>query len=59
MTETSCKRCNAYYNSESELRDHMQAAHRIFGSESSAQPTVAKLDSAGNETSEGEDEFAP
>jgi hypothetical protein len=32
---TTCSLCNGWYNSESELRDHMQSAHRRFISEQS------------------------
>jgi hypothetical protein len=32
----TCNQCNAWYNSESELRDHMRTAHRKFGSEQSS-----------------------
>ncbi len=31
----TCSQCNGWYNSESELRDHMQSAHRRFISEQS------------------------
>jgi hypothetical protein len=31
-----CRQCDGWYNSECELRDHMQVAHRRFVSESSA-----------------------
>ena len=27
----TCPHCNAWYNSERELRNHMQTAHRVFG----------------------------
>jgi len=30
-----CKQCEGWYDSERELRDHMQAAHRRFASEQS------------------------
>jgi len=30
-----CGQCNGWYNSESELRDHMQSAHRRFVPEQS------------------------
>ena len=29
----TCGQCNGWYNSERELRDHMQVAHRAFVSE--------------------------
>ena len=33
MPETTCSQCNAWYNSERDLRDHLRAAHRKFDSE--------------------------
>jgi hypothetical protein len=33
MSETACSQCNAWYNSEHELHDHMRIFHRQFGSE--------------------------
>jgi hypothetical protein len=36
MPETTCSRCNAWYNSERDLRDHLRAAHRKFDSEQRA-----------------------
>jgi hypothetical protein len=35
MARITCSQCNACYNSETELRDHMQATHRRFVSEQS------------------------
>lgn len=35
MAETTCNQCDARYNSERELRDHLGAAHRQFSSEQS------------------------
>jgi len=35
MARITCSQCNAFYNSESELCDHMQATHRRFVSEQS------------------------
>jgi hypothetical protein len=35
MARITCSQCNAFYNSESELGDHMQATHRRFVSEQS------------------------
>jgi hypothetical protein len=32
MAQTTCRECNAQYNSERELRDHRARAHRRFGS---------------------------
>lgn len=40
MAQTTCSECNAHYNSERELREHLGAVHRGFGSEqSSSQPS--------------------
>jgi hypothetical protein len=33
MPDTPCSQCNAWYNSERELRDHVGRVHRKFGSE--------------------------
>ena len=38
MARITCSQCNGWYNSESELRDHMQSAHRRFISEQSTLP---------------------
>ena len=39
MARITCRQCDGWYNSESELRDHMQAAHRRFaGEQSTRQP---------------------
>jgi hypothetical protein len=35
MARTTCSLCDGWYNSESELRDHMQTAHRRFVPEQS------------------------
>ncbi len=35
MARTTCSQCNGWYNSESELRNHMQSAHRRLASEQS------------------------
>ena len=35
MAPITCSQCNGWYNSERELRDHMQVAHRRFVSEQS------------------------
>jgi hypothetical protein len=36
MAQTTCSQCDAQYNSERELRDHLGTAHRKFGSEQSS-----------------------
>ena len=33
MARITCSQCNAFYNSEHELRDHMLTAHRHASSE--------------------------
>ena len=35
VARITCSQCNGWYNSESELRDHMQTAHRRFVPEQS------------------------
>jgi hypothetical protein len=39
MARITCSQCNASYNSERELRDHMQTAHRRFVSEQGSSHT--------------------
>ena len=49
MARITCSQCNGLYDSEHELRDHMQAAHRRFDSEQSTfqhggtQPDSSKI----------------
>ena len=38
----TCNQCNGWYNSERELRDHMQTAHRRFVSDQSTFQTDRK-----------------
>jgi hypothetical protein len=33
---TRCRQCNAWYDSERELQDHLATAHHKFGSEQSS-----------------------
>jgi hypothetical protein len=35
MTQTTCNQCDAHYNSERELRDHLGTVHRKFSYEQS------------------------
>ena len=42
----TCNQCNAWYNSETELRDHMRTAHRVFVSEQSSQEAETQPDSS-------------
>ena len=38
LARITCRECNGWYASESELRDHMQMVHRRFVSERSTVP---------------------
>jgi hypothetical protein len=42
----TCKQCNAWYNSETELRNHMRTAHRVFISERSTQEGETQPDNS-------------
>jgi len=43
MPNTSCSQCNAWYNSEHELNDHLETVHRMFGlKQSSSEPGNAE-----------------
>ena len=42
MAPMTCNLCNGWYNSERELRDHMQAVHRRFVSDQSTFQTNRK-----------------
>ena len=44
MSRNTCLQCWAAYNSESELRDHMHAAHRRCVSETSTLPNLEEVD---------------
>jgi hypothetical protein len=45
MTQTTCSECNAQYNSERELRDHLGTAHRKFAlTQSSFTPSDKKAE---------------
>jgi hypothetical protein len=50
-----CGQCNGWYNSESELRDHMQSAHRRFVPE---QSTFQHGDSFKNRLGTSKEEWA-
>jgi hypothetical protein len=43
VARITCSECNGWYNSELELRCHMQAAHRRFLSEPSTLPDSLKI----------------
>jgi hypothetical protein len=45
MAQTTCSQCDAQYNSERELRDHLGTAHRKFGWEqNNSEPGDTQLD---------------
>ena len=46
MALITCSQCNAWYNSERELREHMQWAHREFGTEQSVPPSPGQAERA-------------
>ena len=55
----TCSQCNGWYNSESELRDHMQAVHRRFVSEQSTlQHAGTHPDSSKNQLGTSKEEWA-
>ena len=55
----TCSQCNGWFDSERELHDHMQAAHRRFVSEQSAfQPGGAQPDSLKNKLDTSREEWA-
>jgi hypothetical protein len=47
MPQTTCRECNAQYNSERELRDQLATAHRKFGT---AQSSFAPRDKKAGES---------
>jgi hypothetical protein len=55
----TCSQCNGWYNSESELRDHMQAVHRRFVlEESNFQHGGTQPDSFKNQLGTSKEEWA-
>ena len=44
MARITCSHCNAGYNSEHELHEHMRTAHRAFGSEQNLPPSSVQED---------------
>jgi hypothetical protein len=46
MARIACSQCNAWYNSERELHDHMWTTHRRVGSEQSSPPFSVPGDEA-------------
>jgi hypothetical protein len=59
VARITCSQCNAWYDSERELRDHMQAAHRRFVSEQSTfQHGGTQPDSFKNQLAASKEEWA-
>lgn len=55
----TCSQCNGWFDSERELRDHMQAAHRRFVSEQGTfQHVVTQPDSFKNKLDTSKEEWA-
>jgi len=55
----TCSECNAWYDSERELRDHIQTAHRRFVSEQTTfQHGGTEPDSIKNQLSPSKEEWA-
>ena len=59
VARITCSQCNGWYDSERELRDHMQTAHRNFVSEQSTfQHGGAQPDSFKNQLGTSKEEWA-
>jgi len=59
MAPITCSQCNGWYKSESELRDHMQTAHRRFVPEQSTfQHGDTQPDSSKNQLGTSKEEWA-
>ena|SRR5713226_9577965 len=59
VARITCSQCNGRYDSERELRDHMQMAHRRFVSEQSTfQHGCTQPDSLKNQLGTSKDEWA-
>ncbi len=59
LARITCSVCNGWYNSESELRDHMQTVHRRFVSEQSTlQHGGSQPDSTKNQVGPSKEEWA-
>jgi hypothetical protein len=59
VARITCSLCNGWYDSESELRDHMQTAHRRFVSEQSTfQHGGTQPDSSKNQPASSKEEWA-
>ena len=59
MARITCSQCNGWYNSESELRDHMQTVHRrSFLVESTFPHGGTQPDSTKNQVGPSKEEWA-
>jgi hypothetical protein len=59
VARITCSQCNGWYDSERELRDHMQTAHRNFVSEQSTfQHGGTQPDSFKNQLGTSKEEWA-
>jgi hypothetical protein len=59
VARITCSQCNGWYNSERELRDHMQTAHRRLVSEQSTfQHSGTQPDSFKNQLGTSKEEWA-
>ena len=59
VARLTCNLCNGWYNSERELRDHMQTVHRRCVSEQNTfQNNSTRQDSFNNELGASKDEWA-
>jgi hypothetical protein len=59
VTRISCSKCNGWYVSERELRDHMQTAHRRFVLEQTAfQKGASQPDIFNNQLGTSKEEWA-
>jgi hypothetical protein len=59
VARITCSQCNGWYNSESELRDHMRTVHRRFVSDQNIfQNDSTKQDSLENRPGASKEEWA-
>jgi hypothetical protein len=59
LARIACAQCNAYYNTERELRDHMRMVHRVFASEQTgSQPEDTQPETLANQPREPLDKKA-
>ena|ERR1700694_136805 len=59
MARITCSLCNGWYNSERELRDHMQTVHRRFVSDQNTfQNNSTQQDASKNQLGTSKEEWA-